>query len=478
MSFLVDISHLDVKTIQDICFKYEVSIEQESHKKDKQQFRNFTLFRMYILYNKKYLCLPFAHWTLFYINFQDNVSFKDTEKYTVLPNPEFKAQFREEQKPMYMEALTNLRSNHYCLLNLPTNTGKTFINVALITKLALLTVIVAPKTLLPQWVDEIKKFSNLRVLYYTGSQSFDDKQYDVILGTPVLLCKIPLNVRRQVGIMVYDEVHQMPTDTHIEVMYNYQPKYLITSTATYDRKRDKLEQILYYFTGEEKTFVKRFKTKKFVVVKYLTGIKPRYFVKGRGMAWDVLRESLIENKNRQLQILSLCKRLQPYKTLIMSDRTQEIESLYQLLTENGVTATTLYENQTVSDYDKNAQVLIAQHKKAGLGFSDSSYKALIITFSIKDVRQLEGRIRVDDNIVIDIVDDMRILKETHWNLREEWYKERCATIVNNLSHFDSLSSSDFSDTTKNIVKNILSSSLIIEEEVEETMSNVTFIKKR
>ena len=60
--------------------------------------------------------------------------------------------------------------------------------------------------------------------------------------------------------------------------------------------------------------------------------------------------------------------------------------------------------------------------------NDPELTCLISTSSIKDIRQLEGRIRTVDNLIIDIVDNHGIY-EKHWEKRKEWYLKRGATIM-------------------------------------------------
>ena len=92
--------------------------------------------------------------------------------------------------------------------------------------------------------------------------------------------------------------------------------------------------------------------------------------------------------------------------------------------------------------------------KGGTGLDDVSLDMLILTVSVQDVRQCEGRIRTTNNIVYDVVDNFPTL-EKHWNKREEWYISRGATIVKDEDpHMNVTHNSKSNITTKKFLPSV------------------------
>jgi hypothetical protein len=74
------------------------------------------------------------------------------------------------------------------------------------------------------------------------------------------------------------------------------------------------------------------------------------------------------------------------------------------------------------------RVQIVGMKKGGVGYDDPTRTSEALLDSIRDVEQMEGRVRMQDCSIYDFVDDFGAL-ETHWGLREKHYMTRGAEIV-------------------------------------------------
>ena len=85
-----------------------------------------------------------------------------------------------------------------------------------------------------------------------------------------------------------------------------------------------------------------------------------------------------------------------------------------------------YRAETKKTHDENVRILVGTTGKLGVGY-DSQRTILIMACDVTDIRQNEGRIRADNNIVYDLVDNFSTF-EKHWKLREKWYRARGADI--------------------------------------------------
>jgi hypothetical protein len=78
-------------------------------------------------------------------------------------------------------------------------------------------------------------------------------------------------------------------------------------------------------------------------------------------------------------------------------------------------------------WNKDARILVAGFKKGGVGMNDPKLTMAIISSATKDSRQLEGRIRTNNNKIYHLVDDYKTF-EKHYLECEKYYIEKGATI--------------------------------------------------
>jgi hypothetical protein len=301
-----------------------------------------------------------------------------------------------------------------------------------------------------QWKEEIERFTNLNVRL-VESENYLKDGYDVyIMGVEKSLHFERLEFK-DVGLLIFDEAHICPEKLFTKVIFAFNPMYIIGSSATPDA--NVFKKLLYSNFGGKKSFIKRKEVKNFKVIKYNTHIEPvisytqRYNQKTqrreRQIDWtglisslsenieilDIVKDSIIENYTRRFNetddtyeievtenILILCTR---------SDKIREVDALYEILTEEGLYCSKYIGNST--SYDKDAPILITTVKKAGTGFNDTRFTILYLLSDTKDVRQYEGRIRTNNNTIYDFVHYHPTL-EKHYDLREEWFKERGGEI--------------------------------------------------
>jgi hypothetical protein len=73
-------------------------------------------------------------------------------------------------------------------------------------------------------------------------------------------------------------------------------------------------------------------------------------------------------------------------------------------------------------------MLIGTYQKIGVGFDDDTFNVIILLDNVANVIQSEGRIRINNFLLIDIVDNHDCFLP-HWRLRKYWYTGRGATFL-------------------------------------------------
>lgn len=381
--------------------------------------------------------VPIALWKEFYDSFPNVYQYDQHEV-------EFKGELLEndkkDQKTVMKQAIHHLNNNNSVLLALRTGFGKTFCALYLCCHFKLKAALLCfSKTLHPQWLEEAKRWCPDLKVQIVKNDKLDPNADLYIMGV-IKSTHFSKKDFSRIGVVIVDEAHTTFTKTFSDSLLQFEPKYLIGLSATPDR-RDGMHKLLYPFFGEKDSFIVRHEIKNFTVIKYETNFKPdvKFNYQGR-LDWNNIKRSLAVDSNRQYLIASLCERFNSHKILILSDRVCECigcknysncpcihpssKGIYEILKEKGESVD--YRAGNKGSHDESCRILIGTYKKLGVGY-DSKRNLLILVSDVLDVRQNEGRIRVDNNIIIDIVDKFKTL-EKHWKEREKWYIKRGATI--------------------------------------------------
>lgn len=141
--------------------------------------------------------------------------------------------------------------------------GKTaqILSVICDSKIGTKTLVVVPKSVICQWVDETKKFTTLRSYIFDKKTKFDIENYDVIITTYNSLhspeCKLFSHTWNR---LVLDEGHiiRNPATVAYRHLQKYLhcdgPKWILTGTPVFNSTSDMIA--LLQFVGLEKTYVK------------------------------------------------------------------------------------------------------------------------------------------------------------------------------------------------------------------------------
>jgi hypothetical protein len=343
-----------------------------------------------------------------------------------------------DQRSIIEEGLKMLKENNTLLLSLPCGFGKTTIACCMSQILGLKTLILCHlSTVMEQWENELKEFSDANIKRVKGK--IIDSSVDIALMGIIKASKMDKEEFKNIGLVIIDEVHICSITAFNNTLLKIQPKYLIALSATPERSDGLHRNFKTYFNN---SIIQRLERKEFQVFKCCTGILPeiKYVLyNGRQVPnWNTLVNSLAYNEERHRLIIDLLSK-QTEKTLVLSDRVRECERIYNILYEqycNDKLQLRPYLFTENSDLPpKDTGIIVGSMKKGGVGFDDTEIKILFLITDSKDVRQFEGRLRTLKSKVYDFVDNYSIL-ESHWKIREKWYKNKGATIeiLNNEKH--------------------------------------------
>lgn len=339
-----------------------------------------------------------------------------------------------DQDVIFREALEHLKREHTVFLALATGCGKTSLGNYFTGYLKLPTLILSHlDSVSEQWEKEFKDFSNAKVQRIKGNKPIDPTADVYICG--VLKAK---TLKREdvahIGLVIFDEAHIATITAFSNSLLKFQPKYVIGLSATPVRA-DGMQKLLTMYFGPKDNFIIRREVKNFTVYKVETPYQPEIkyqMVKGRMTPnWTHITNTIAYNTERHKYIASLCIKHKDHRILVLSDRTDQSQAIYDLLTKAGESVQLIIGTKKVkkiTDEKLKSRIIVGASKKVGTGFDDPTLTMLILASDCKNVAQWEGRIRTIDNIIYDLVDDYRTF-ENHWEkFREPWFIERGATI--------------------------------------------------
>lgn len=232
--------------------------------------------------------------------------------------------------------------------------------------------------------------------------------------------------RSKYDIIILDEIHTYCDATFSKILYRYTPTILLGLTAT---PRLNFELYDYFFNRT----IECHEMRSFLVIPIFLSFKPeeRYIYRGRKRMIDY--SHLLTTLNCQERLRSIVSYIRLYiekynrKAIILTKRIAVIDFLRESLSSLKID----YMHSKKNTYIDDIQILIGTYDKIGLGLNDRSFGMLFILDNIKDVRQAEGRIRQNNFVVIDFVDNHDVFR-LHWELRRRWYKERGASVKDSL----------------------------------------------
>ena len=339
---------------------------------------------------------------------------------------------KRDQVSIVTEAMKQLQEDSYVFLDVHTGCGKTAMSIYMSVKLGLKTMIMCPlNTVKDQWGPEYTKYTgnSVKIQYINGAKCKLDETADVYVIGPIKASKMTHEDFEDIGTLIIDEAHLSASLTFTVSALMFRCRYVIGLTATMDRP-DGLEKIYSHYFGDSKNYIHKTEVKIMTVHKYNTQFKPtiEYVMRGGKSVpdWAVVINSLDYNIERQKLIADICVSYPKETIAIFCDRKLFVEGLYKILKEMGESVDYMHGGK--GKIDDSVRILVIGRKKGGVGFNKADLTMGIIASDTKDVRQIEGRVRMDDCKIIHLVDDHPTL-ERHWEVCRKWYTQRGATFI-------------------------------------------------
>lgn len=281
-----------------------------------------------------------------------------------------------------------------------------------------------------QWMNEFLQHSTAKVQRIKGNVRLDPRADVYVLGVQKA-SKMKREAFSNIGLVIFDEAHIATVTAFSKSLLKFQPKYVIGLSAT-PKRADGMQKLLTMYFGPSKDYVTRREIKDFTVYKVETPFKPVVkYTMVRGVLvpdWTNIVNSIAFSNERQNMIVKIIIANPTHRILVLSDRQEQCRSIFNKLknidTFKGGCKLIIGAGKPS---DEHARVLIAGTKKVGAGFDDPTLTLLIIASDCKNVEQWEGRIRTNNNVIYDLVDNYKTF-ENHWKFREKWYEQKGATI--------------------------------------------------
>lgn len=339
---------------------------------------------------------------------------------STVADPPFRS---DDQRDVYNEMVDTVVLTRSCILSVHVGFGKTFLAIRLIAQLKLKTLIVIPtskKILQEQWKSELATFyPNLKVQLVSASSQLDASANVYIIGT-LTIQKIWRAFKNVVHFVVVDELHLALSESGYQNLLYLFPSYLLGLSATPYRV-DGSDSLVELFFGRAQVSRKLYR--KYNVRVITTPYKfPIKKTENGKVNWSALLTSQAECKERN-ELLAEIITKSDSKFLILCKRVSQIKEVRQLCADRGVDIQAVYGDLMPT---RDHRSLIGHVSKLGVGFSDSSFNALLLGGDVQEYFiQYFGRVLRDESTcptVYDLVDDCPILKK-HYTVREKIYTE-------------------------------------------------------
>lgn len=364
----------------------------------------------------------------------------------------------EEQDRVIVETYEFLQEGKSGIVQCPTGFGKSYCALAVTALMRVPTLVVVTKDdLFEQWIESAHEFLGLP---YSKIGRIRQSTCDVV-SKPITVGmihslsiegKYPDWIKKQFGLVHFDEVQRLPADEFSKVAGMFASKWRLGWSATPDRADGKevvffghigpirvvsdahpmIPEVFRYKTNYTLPLVPRRINGKMKIVKL-----PHQAGKIGHVVSDMVKD---EERNRLIAKLgSMCYK-NGRNTVLFSDQLAHLETLYGYLLALGVRSNDIAFyvgglKKAQKEEAKKRKFLLATYSMMGEGSDVPTLDAAILSTPRSDVRQIVGRvIRSLDGkqtpIVIDIVDDDSHVFEAYSNKRMKFYNSVGAKVTN------------------------------------------------
>jgi len=341
----------------------------------------------------------------------------------------FKGTPRPNQVSKIEEAMQQLKEYGTTTLQLDTAYGKTFISTYLASQLGRLTLVLFNMNIVKdQW---IKTFQTATDCLIWDTTKKPPPSINVIVCSTGRLSHIPEEILSQVGTVIMDESHRLCVKDAISAILKVTPEYLIASSYTYERG-DNSHTFMDAVMGLHRIHGRL--DINITAVTCYTGFKYGTLPKNKtgGPDWAEIVKMIANNEERNKFVCDLVQANLHRKIMVLTPLIELTKHICQMLIDRGIKAD--YITSKKSKY-QSGNVLVGTVAKISTAFDEKNYcpdydgvpsNMLINMASNKErnlIVQTAGRMkRCDNTYMVDIVDDITILKR-HVKERAKIYEE-------------------------------------------------------
>lgn len=397
MSIIVKLSEFNTsdkdKLAKDL--KVEASFENESS----TSFKNKTVLYTFDIPDDNNIYLPLS-----YVYHHHDKHFKFKEYPRMNPDVKISTLYRslkQSQKEIVPEAFDILNRTHSLILQCGCGFGKTYFSIFLAFNLNYKTVILIHRiTLIDQWKETIINIFPKAIIQVVDTNCEINKDahfYIMNMTTPE---KRDRKDFENIGLLIADEIHVLPTECNSRSLFYFTPKYLIGLSATPDRESDNLSQLLYLYFGIE--IIIRELYRPFNVYTITTDFVPDSQLSKTGnLDWNSVLSSISDNNCLRNLIVNISRYFSTRNILILCKRKDnEAKLIYEELKKYDENVELFV--STKKKYNYNCRILVSTYSKTGVGFNFPKLDMLISASDIEiGCEQYFGRVcRKDDTIPI------------------------------------------------------------------------------
>jgi superfamily II DNA or RNA helicase len=356
-----------------------------------------------------------------------NIRFEFVDNRWVLPQVGFT--FNGVLKGYQEQAVSNVLSHDFNVLQAPTGSGKTVMALSVIAERkqpAL--IIVHSKELLNQWLDRIETFLSIPRneigIIGNGKNRIGKK---ITVGIINSIYPVVRDIRQHFGHIIVDECHRTPSRTFTEAVSAFDCKCMLGLSAT-PYRRDGLTKLIGWYLGRKIEIKQANLTEQDIVLNVEVITRETDFTSWSNPSDEyaqMLSELTGDEDRNRLIVNDVAKEASNGGgvCLILSDRKSHCEAINSMLSETGIAADVLTGDTRDKEREAivgrlnsgNVKVLVATGQLIGEGFDCRGLSTLFLATPIKFSGRLiqylgrilrpapgKGRARVYDFIDVNI----------------------------------------------------------------------------
>jgi len=340
-------------------------------------------------------------------------------------NLTFSGNLYENQKNIINEIipkLKNIKNGYGGILCIPTGGGKTTLSLYIISILKVKTLVIVNKEfLLNQWKERILQYLPNTKIGHLQQEHIDIENKDIVIAMihSISMKNYSREYFKDFGFCIVDEVHHSSSEIFSQIYKKINTKYMLGLSATPKRK-DKLEKIFHWYIGPTLLHIKQNTelTVNINIYKF-TSNHSNFCIEYNKFTKKPLITKMITNivkiHERNKLIVDIIKTLTGRKILLLSDRIEHLNIIYDLTKLLDFTIGFYKGGMSKSDLEKTStcSLILGTYSMASEGLDIKDLDTLILATPKSDIVQSIGRIMrkksheyINVPLIIDIYDDL------------------------------------------------------------------------